>query len=214
MYFNPSTGKKCTIDDYTANSNASFVEKKDGCMKWYTFNDGGASVANINMILDHNTTGLIKWNSSGNNVGGMKEIVSALDSDTSGWKVDLNPRIITVNDITILTKFYAWTPDSTQFYLTNLASTAPAVCTTGNITGCKYKWIYDRTSSTCSTYGCVNNAEGTYTGSGYWTATPSTSSSNSAWGVDKDGKLSIHAIDNDTYAGVRPVITVRKNDIK
>ena len=62
VYYNPVSGKKC--DDYTeANSK---IGTKSGCMKWYVFNDKEGN-ATVNVILDHNTTAYVAWNSTGNN---------------------------------------------------------------------------------------------------------------------------------------------------
>ena len=54
---------------------------KTGCMKWYAYKDDGT---NYTMILDHNTTPLVAWNSSGNNADGMNEVKTALETDTAG----------------------------------------------------------------------------------------------------------------------------------
>ena len=52
-------------------------------MKWYTFNDNESS-STVNMILDHNTTALVAYNSTGDN-SEMKEVKVALENDTESW---------------------------------------------------------------------------------------------------------------------------------
>ena len=90
IYYNPTTGEKCTESEAV-----SLTGTKSGCMKWYTFNDEeGAS--SVNLILDHNTTARVAWNSSGNN-SEMKEVDTALESDTKDWKNAA--RLITANEV-------------------------------------------------------------------------------------------------------------------
>ena len=98
IYFNPETGKVC--DDYVESN--SFDENKSGCMRWYTFNDGGSKVSTIDMILDHNTTyktqwiskedylsaGGSEWNYDNNyntNIYGPISAVKKLNEDTKNW---------------------------------------------------------------------------------------------------------------------------------
>ena len=91
VYYNPVSGKKC--DDYTeANSKTG---TKSGCMKWYVFNDKEGN-ATVNVILDHNTTAYVAWNSTGNN-SEMKEVKIKLEEDTKDWKN--TARLITANEI-------------------------------------------------------------------------------------------------------------------
>ena len=59
VYFNPNTGEKCTESEYTSN-NGSTTDKKEGCMRWYTFGDKENNTT-IKMILDHNTSNDIAW---------------------------------------------------------------------------------------------------------------------------------------------------------
>ncbi len=80
VYFNPVSGAKCT-----AGEAVSTTGTKTGCMKWYAFNDGGNSSSTINLILDHNTTALVVWNSTGSNVSGPTNVLTQLQTDTSSW---------------------------------------------------------------------------------------------------------------------------------
>lgn len=105
IYFNPTTGKKCSKNDYTTNLNnysttntlsdgtKSPTGLKNGCMKWYAFND---NIDNglVNLILDHNTSGNVAWN-SGNSNKKMNEVAIRLKSDTNSWSdsIILNKKI-------------------------------------------------------------------------------------------------------------------------
>ena len=96
VYYNPVSREKC--NDYTeANSTTG---KNSGCMKWYVFNDKEGN-ATVNVILDHNTTANVAWNSTGNN-SEMKEVKIALENDTKDWKN--TARLITANEVAKITK--------------------------------------------------------------------------------------------------------------
>ena len=96
IYFNPETNTKCSSSDYTPNN--SLNENKSGCMKWYAFNDSESS-STVNVLLDHNTTVRVAWNTSGQATDGMKEVKEALESDTKTWNTSLKPRLIEANEI-------------------------------------------------------------------------------------------------------------------
>src|SRR5574344_1211754 len=98
IYFNPETGLVC--DNYVEDN--SLINNKNGCMKWYAFNDSQDN-GYINMILDHNTTNIVAWNSTLSSTE-MKEVAEALVSDTAKWKSELNSRLISANDIAKITK--------------------------------------------------------------------------------------------------------------
>ena len=234
VYFDVDTGKKCT--NYTeAQSNTGV---KSGCMKFYAFNDDGGD--KLNLILDHNTTATIAWNSSGSNKNVPNELLSQLKADTSSWKGTLiqknytidqstqtsgakytidysgyKARIITAQEIAQITGNTSWdeTLSSSNYFNfdTNTFSQSET-CQEGNTTGCKYGWLYDRTSTSCTTYGCLNNSD--VSNFGYWTATPYASNSNYAWHVDYGGRLNGNAVDNSVSYGVRPVITVLKSKLQ
>ena len=80
IYFNPVSGTTCS--DYT--SSQSTGTAKTGCLKWYIFSYQKSSDT-VDMILDHNTTYKVAWNSSGRNASGPSELLTQLQSDTSSW---------------------------------------------------------------------------------------------------------------------------------
>ena len=183
VYYNPVSGEKCT--GYTeANSKTG---KNSGCMKWYVFNDKEGN-ATVNVILDHNTTARVAWNSTGNN-SEMKEVADALKKDTRTWKN--TARLITANEIAKITghpTFDTNQPDTTSYCAKAQGKS-------------KYAWLFDYTYE-CTNYGCNTSDLSTW---GYWTST-------SSWHVSRFGHLS-NTNANYADSGVRPVITISKSNI-
>ena len=124
-------------------------------------------------------------------------------------------RLITANEIAQITGNAPWNEKiavSTYYFDTNTI-TESDTCKIGDTSGCKYGWLYDRTSDFCTTYGCLNNSDqATY---GYWTASSRVDTSNDAWGVDCTAYFSgTTAVFYYDYSyGVRPVITVSKSKL-
>ncbi len=200
VYYNPETGKKCSKEEAKSTTGT-----KGGCMKWYAFNDDDKS-STVNVILDHNTTVKVAWNSTGNN-SEMKEAKEALKTDTSNWKSDLNPRLITANEIAKITEhptFDARKTGQSSFYFDSNNQTQKANASNKS----KYAWLFDYTYD-CTSYGCNKSNSSTY---GYWTSTRKIDGSAYVWRVTKFGNLyngDVTAIVN----GIRPVITISKSNI-
>ena len=191
VYYNPVSREKCT--GYTeANSTTG---KNSGCMKWYVFNDKEGN-ATVNVILDHNTTARVAWNSA----------VDALKTDTSTWKN--TARLITANEVAKITKhptFDARKTGQSWFYLDSNNQTQTANASNKS----KYAWLFDYTNG-CTSYGCNKADSSTW---GYWTSTRSIGGSlTAAWRVIGSGHLFNN---NVTFAdsGIRPVITISKSNI-
>ena len=200
IYYNPETGKKCTTAVSTPGT-------KSGCMKWYAFNDDDKS-STVNVILDHNTTANVAWNSTGNN-SEMKEVKIALENDTKDWKN--TARLITANEIAKIT-------GNTGFDVNNLNQDWFCLDTNKSDTTnqcakekgkSEYAWLFDYTYE-CTNYGCNISDSSTW---GYWTSTTKTGATDTAWGVSRSGDLSIFAVVASTYLGIRPVITISKSNI-
>ena len=200
IYYNPDTGKKCTTAVSTPGTNS-------GCMKWYAFNDDDKS-STVNVILDHNTTALVEYNSAGNS-SEMKEVKIALENDTKDWKNIA--RLIEANEIAKITGNTGWDSnkenqpwfcfDTNQPDTTNWCSKAQGTS--------KYAWLFDYTNG-CTSYGC-NKADSSTRG--YWTSTPKKDGSTYAWLVYSMGSsLSSDSVTNTDY-GIRPVITISKSNI-
>ena len=223
VYYNPVSGEKCS-----ASEAVSTTGTKTGCMKFYTFNDEGKNASTVNMILDHNTTATVAWNSSGNNADGMNEVKTALESDTTGWKE--TARLITAKEVAHIvgadkedtikwnsSKTYGTDDIETKvawFYLDGTGTTYSStdgwqkkVATTQGAS--KYAWLFDYTNG-CTSYGCNIADSSTY---GYWTSTPVVGFSYSAWYVVRGGDLFSDFVGYDDVLGVRPVITISKSII-
>ena len=192
IYYNPETGKKCTTAVSTPGT-------KSGCMKWYAFNDDDKS-STVNVILDHNTTAKVAWNST----------ADALKTDTSNWKSDLNPRLITANEIAKITEhptFDASRENQDRFCLdTNKPDTANWCAKTKGTS--KYTWLFDYTS-VCTDYGCNISDSSNW---GYWTSIPYKDNTINVWVVNSYGSLTLDYVTR-TVVGIRPVITISKSNI-
>ncbi len=226
VYFNPTTGSKCTAGQAVSTSGT-----KDGCMKWYTFNDAGNKASTVNLILDHNTTAAVAWNSTGSNTTGPSEILTQLASDTNSWagvptrsdSYSVNngtstytinystykARLITAAEIATITGNSSFNEATANwdawFYLNSNNQTHTATTAGSSI----YAWLFDYTKW-CIDYGC--NIEGT-DNTGYWTSTALTGYSNSAWFIYNRGNLHNYVVESSVNYGVRPVITIPKSNL-
>ena len=234
VYFNVTTGEKCLSSDYTETQSNTGV--KEGCMKFYAFNDDGKDT--VNLILDHNTTALVAWNSSRSSVNGPKEVLDKLKSDTSSWQGTITPanytmdqtgktskakytidyssykaRLITADEVAQITGNTSWDEKtaSNYYYLDSKTTTASTTCKSGDTSGCKYGWLYDRTYTGCTKYGCLNNSD--QVTSGYWTASSDAFISYYAWHVRYGANVSSNVVSDSSEDGVRPVITISKSQL-
>lgn len=231
IYYNPVDNTICT--DYVEENSKTGV--KTGCMKWYIYADNDENT--FNMILDHNTTASTAWNLSATNTGGPDEnFLNKLKSDTSGWsgvpfrsdiytrtsltanyQIDYSgyrARIISAEEVAKITGYANWA-DNWYYFDTN-ATSRSNTCKEGDTSGCNYGWLYDRTNTTCTTYGCLNNND--VEGFGYWTSTARVGEyyKKVAWRVQTGGMLdcnvSYSTIENENgNFGIRPVITIAKS---
>ena len=209
IYYNPETNKKCSESEANKNVNENGTPTgiKTGCMKWYTFNDEGEQTSKVNMILDHNTTANVAWNSEGSNRE-MKEVATALSNDTKTWDSTLNARLITANEVakrTGNTTFDASKTGQSWFYLDSNNQKQTATSKGAS----KYAWLFDYTSG-CTSYGCNITDTSTL---GYWTSMLYTDNNNLTWIISKNGLLTFGNV-SVADRGVRPVITVSKAIIK
>ena len=203
VYYNPVSGEKCT--GYTeANSKTG---KNSGCMKWYVFNDKEGN-ATVNVILDHNTTAKVAYNSTGSN-SEMKEVKTALENDTKNWKN--TARLITANEVAKITKHPTF--DATQigqlwFCLDTNQPDGTNWCSKAQGTS-EYAWLFDYTNE-CTSYGCNTSDSSTR---GYWTSTIKIDGSTDAWRIHRAGFMWCDSVENIKESGVRPVITISKSNI-
>ena len=252
VYFNVTTGEKCSSSDYTeVNSNTGV---NSGCMKFYAFNDDGGDT--INLILDHNTTATVAWISkedyvaaggtgsyygnNGKNDKGPLTLLSQLKNDTKTWVGTVTPsnytmdqtgqtsntkyiidyssykaRLITAQEIATITGNTSWDEEkeenSNNYYLDSKTTSQSSTCKSGDTSGCSYGWLYDRTNTSCTESGCLNNSD--QKTSGYWTISSHAAYLNGAWYVSSGGFVYAGIVGNVDHYGVRPVITVLKSKL-
>ena len=203
IYYNPETNSKCDESDAVSTTGT-----KTGCMKWYTFNDEGKNASTVNMILDHNTTAKVAYNSTKINTE-PKEVATALTTDTTGWNSSLNARLIKAEEIAKITgniSFIESALTSNKWFYFDSNNQTQTVKNQGKS---NYYWLFDYTSG-CTTFGChISDSSN----NGYWTSTPVSGSSSNVWLVSKNGRLYYYNANDNTYRGVRPVITVSKDII-
>ena len=199
VYLDPTgLSKKCN-----ESNSKSETGKKTGCMKWYIYAEDNNSYT---MILDHNTTAKVAYNSTNSN-SEMKEVKTALESDTSTWDKSLKARLITANEVAKITEntgFDASTENQDWFYLDSNNQTQIASSTNKS----KYAWLFDYTNE-CTNYGCNKPDSSNW---GYWTSTSYKDNSTYAWHVYRVGSLYNYYV-FDNAIGVRPVITISKSNI-
>ena len=252
VYFNVTTGEKCSSSDYTeVNSNTGV---NSGCMKFYAFNDDGGDT--INLILDHNTTATVAWISkedyvaaggtesyygnNGKNDKGPLTLLSQLKNDTKTWVGTVTPsnytmdqtgqtsntkyiidyssykaRLITAQEIATITGNTSWDEEkeenSNDYYFDSKTTSQSSTCKSGDTSGCSYGWLYDRTNTSCTESGCLNNSD--QKTSGYWTISSRAAYMNAAWYVSSGGLVYAGTVGNVDRYGVRPVITVLKSKL-
>ena len=254
VYFNVTTGEKCTSSDYTETQSNTGV--KEGCMKFYAFNDNGGNV--VNLLLDHNTATTVPWISKADYVaaGGIESdygmdgksdkgpltLLAQLKSDTSLWQGTMTPsnytmdqstqtsktsytikykdegykaRLITAQEIATITGYTGWNErvaNSSYYYFDSKTTTASDTCKRGNTSGCTYGWLYDRTGTSCTERGCLNNANSS--GVAYWTISSYAGGIGGAWKVGYSSSGYVYMSGIATSDGVRPVIEVLKSQLQ
>lgn len=219
IYFNPIEYKVC--DDYKEENSNDGV--KEGCMKWYTFNDTKNS-SKVSLILDHNTTSSVRWVTSKDydnatedkeysNDEGALTAKNKLNADTASWYSLSGPiaRLITIKEISKIMNTNIDLGSKDNYFFESKLSKPLKSCYKDDISNCSYGWLYDHTAINCKDYGCLNNSQSeTY---GYWTDTASTSEKLEAWQVYFDGRIMTSNI-NEIGFGIRPVIEVQKTLLK
>ena len=226
VYFNPVSGAECSSGEAVSTTGT-----KTGCMKWYAFNDNGASSNTINLILDHNTTPLVEWNSTGLSVSGPSNVMTQLASDTSSWvgvptRSDIysvnnstatytinygvyKARLITADEIAKITGNNSFDESSTTYsnwFFFDSNNHDSVATTTG---ASNYDWLFDYTNG-CTSAGCNIADDSNF---GYWTSTAVSGVYASAWSVGSYGGMSDNTVNNAIKIGVRPVITILKSSL-
>jgi hypothetical protein len=207
-------------NECNAENSVSTTGTKTGCMKWYIYAEDEDSYT---MILDHNTTALVAWNSSGKTSEGMKEVTEVLTNDTSSWNSSLNARLITADEIAAITGNDSFDKETSinYFYLDGASGSDSKWRTqiANSTNKSNYSWLYDYTYE-CSKYGCNIKDNNSYVYSetntglvyGYWTSTSVAGSTKRVWFISYRGYLGINECNSVGY-GLRPVITISKSII-
>ncbi len=230
IYYNPVKGEICS--DYSENNSKTGV--KDGCLKWYIFNDTSNNDT-VNLLLDHNITPLVPYNSTDNSE--MKEVKTALESDTKDWKNEA--RLITAEEIAHITqadKILNWQLNKeylsnatyednkiSYFYFNGKEGTDKTWRTKLSTEKGKnsYAWLFDYTYN-CTKSGCniednekytIYNGTATNYVLGYWTSDGAYKRSDVSWSVHQNGILHIQDSTTNNYYGVRPVIKIEKSGL-
>ena len=202
IYYNPEQAIFCTETEYNNNQDKL---GKTGCLKWYAIENSDSNKATVNVILDHNTTATVAWNSTVTN-SEMKDVKDALVSDITTWDSSLSPRLIEADEIATITgntTFSGATSIHSEYFYFETNNNSSPTTYSGD-----YSWLYDYTYN-CTSYGCNIADSSTY---GYWTSTPVAGTTLSAWRVTIGGSLYNIGVDYN-LCGVRPVITISKSVI-
>ena len=227
VYLDPTNlDNKCT-----AQNSVSETGTKTGCMKWYIYKDLGDS---YKMILDHNTTARIAWNTRtdeshpyGTNVAfapnetgdttydnnvykEVKLLSTSAANGGSGWVVE--PDLIEASEVADIVGYNGFTNTNAWFYLDGKNTTR----TNTSQGTSNYAWLFDNLGWYdwgCTDYGCnVNNETGDNISAAYWTKTTygNAGAGSYVWIVIRSGYL-YYTNANNSYNGVRPVIQVSKS---
>ena len=200
-YFNPANLKeRCSA----TSTNVADKEAKNGCMKWYIYGDDGT---NYKMLLDHNTTARISFNSSNNN-SNPQALLNQLSADTADWDANnLTIDIFTANEVAAIAGINPFNVSG------NTASTGKyypldthEINSTDGRGRSAHAWMYDYTQD-CETHGCDYEMNKGY---GYWTKTALGGSSKEAWLINYFGRLTITKVDLANW-GIRPTVTISKS---
>ena len=203
VYYNPETGNKCSKE-----AAKSTTGTRSGCMKWYVFNDKEGN-ATVNVILDHNTTANVAWNSTGNN-SEMKEVKIKLEEDTKDWKN--TARLITANEIAKITgntRFDATQSGQNWFCLDTNQPDTTTWCAKAQGAS-EYDWLLLGVNPIFASKIAFISDSNTW---GYWTSSPDKGNSAYAWRVRWNGNL-LNGVVGSTDFGIRPVITISKSNIE
>lgn len=233
VYINPETAKICS-DYIETNSNTSnkkgcmkwYVYKNNGDSTYQLILDHNTT-ATVAWSTDENNYATEEESKQG------LSVKAQLLADIALWSVSLkenNARLISADEIAEITgadsdstiKWQAKKPyglgietQSSWFYLDGAKSSNKTSYSefdgwqkqyASDTIKSDYAWLYDRTKTDCSIYGCLNNADSIMTGYGYWTSTPVVDRSNYAWLITRYGRLSFYNVDFAGDFGVRPVI--------
>jgi len=174
----------------------------------------------VKLIMEHNitegtSTTTMTWNNA------MKYFRTGAGASTkSAWTNVVDVDLPIAQDIANAVGNTGWNMEDKNydgwFYFDKNGSSygQTQVANTSNLSN--FRWLYNYTRG-CSAYGCDSATSlGSTEAYGYWTrdiVAQAKDSSVRVWNVGRFGGLSNDAVSYDTYAGVRPVITVLKGQL-
>lgn len=200
-YFNPANLKeRCSA----TSTNVADKEAKNGCMKWYIYGDDGT---NYKMLLDHNTTARLSFN-SGNNNSNSQALLNQLGTDTADWDTNnLTVDIFTANEVAAIAGINPFNVSG------NTASTGKSysldtyeINSTDGRGRSAHAWMFNYTRE-CETHGCDYEMDKGY---GYWTKTALSGNKKEAWLINYFGRLTIAEVKIANW-GIRPTVTISKS---
>ena len=199
IYMDPTNIK--TVCNADSDLNVTSRTTKSGCMKFYIFDDSNDT---YKMILDRNTRATVAWNSTGSNLE-MKEIATALASDTANWVG--TARLISESEIRSITNnttndLYYFGSNSSTYYLGQTDEQKEIHRS--------FHWLIDYTKNCVYYSGC--KAENNST-EGYWTSSKRSSNNTEVWFVNNTGVLNNGNASNSSF-GLRPVLEISKSLIE
>ena len=199
VYLDPTNlTKECNEENSVSDTGT-----KTGCMKWYIYDNSGDT---YKMILDHNTTSTVAWNSDNVNTE-MKEVKIVLEKDTVNWDKSLDAKLITADEIAKVTgntNFNSLINSGSDWFYFDSKNQIQSA-TEDNKSN--YAWLFDRTYS-CIQYGCNIKEDITY---GYWTSSNIHNEFTDVWVVIYFGSLYSNFSSDSSFYGVRPVVTLSKS---
>jgi len=229
VYFDVAEGSICTKTEYDrswdgtdySNSYTGYngITKtnsslpQNSCLKFYKYSEDTTTQT---MILDHNTTAKVAWNSSGSNTSGpstaSSELLGKLKTDTKGWNGTITPSNYTWDSYTINYSGYKARIITIEEISCIIGDNCEIISTHTGIEATP--WLYDRTSTDCTQYGCLNNSDAKIYG--YWISSSIAFNSKYAWYVRYNGLVSSSSVydyfvSDCSHCGVRPVITIAKS---
>ena len=230
IYYNVTTGNKCSESDWTSNGGNGTSGMKTGCLKFYAYMEDDISYT---MILDRNTdNSAVAWYRSDDSSLGPITALSKLKSDTDSWVGTVTPKnytyVFTLSNKGDLTYTINYSTENYKARLITALELTKAAGRTGfnsyttpnttyYILDNEYHWLYDNTAD--SSTGCTVDIP-----MGYWTS-DAVSGTNftraDAWHMNHG---SIQCLNHSNYGycydcnvtisckyGIRPVITVLKS---
>ncbi len=182
IYLDPTDiSKKCTKEEAEANLNEYGTPTiiTSGCMKWYAYKEDDK---NYTMILDHNTSGNVKWNNNRTTVDEPTIVMERLQDDIKEWEevIRKKTRLIRADEVAEITganredtikwhsskTYINGNPTDTNievasFYFTGSGTSYKGNWDCPNTSNSPYAWLYDYTAY-CVNNGCNVGDENAY----------------------------------------------------